>query len=127
MFADNFSDLASSNNNFRKVLVTSPHSQLVAMSLPVGSDIGKETHAENDQIFLIAEGRIEASIDEHMRVLEEGSILVVPAGSVHNISNAGDATVKLLTIYAPAHHPDGTVHATKEESLHAESLEVESA
>jgi mannose-6-phosphate isomerase-like protein (cupin superfamily) len=114
MFADDFRELARSNNNFRKVLETSAHSQVVAMSLPVGSDIGEETHEENDQIFLIAEGRIEASVDEHMRVLEEGSLLVVPAGSLHNISNAGDNTVKLLTIYAPAHHPEGTVQATKE-------------
>lgn len=114
MFADDFRELARSNNNFRKVLKTGAHCQVVAMSLPVGSDIGEETHDENDQLFLIAEGRIEAKVDEHMRVLEEGGILLVPAGSLHNISNAGDITVKLLTIYAPAHHPEGTVQATKE-------------
>jgi mannose-6-phosphate isomerase-like protein (cupin superfamily) len=117
MFADNFKKLAIDNNNFRKVLETNEHSQIVAMSLPVGSDIGEETHPDNDQLFLIAEGRIEAKVDEHMRVLEEGSILAVPAGTLHNISNAGDITVKLLTIYAPAHHPEGTVQATKEEAV----------
>jgi mannose-6-phosphate isomerase-like protein (cupin superfamily) len=44
------------NENFRKVLYTSAHSQLVLMSLKPKEEIGKEIHTENDQFFRIEKG-----------------------------------------------------------------------
>lgn len=117
MFAKDFEELAQGNTNFRQVLHTGQNAQLVAMCLPAGTDIGEETHETTDQIFLIAEGVGEAMVGEETHEIEEDSLVFVPAGTVHNLRNTGDGDMKLLTIYAPPAHPDGTIHATKENAL----------
>ena len=117
-------DEAEKNSNFRKVLFTSAHSQLVLMSLKVGEDIGMEIHPDNDQFIRIEEGDGQAIIDGETFDLEEGSAVVIPAGSEHNIINTSDSEdLKLYTVYSPAHHPDGTIHVTKEEAMAAEAEE----
>lgn len=121
MFTDNFKKLAKSNTKFRNVVMTGTHSQLVAMSLPVGSDIGEDMYEDNDQVFFVVKGRVEANVAGHLRVLEKHSLLLVPAGTACNLSNVGDEAVKLLVMYAPACYPDGLVQATKEE---LEAMEV---
>lgn len=114
MFAENFKKLAKTNTNFRKVLYTGPHAQVVAMSLPAGTDIGEEVHPDTDQIFLIIDGDGEAKVGEEVRPIVEKDLVFVPAGMVHNITNTDHEDMKLLTFYAPPEHPDGVVQTTKE-------------
>lgn len=109
------------NKNFRKVLFTGPHSQLVLMSLKPGEEIGLETHHTIDQFFRVEAGQGKALLNGKEHELESGSALVVPAGTQHNIINVSpDADLKLYTIYSPAAHPKGTVHKTREEAVAAE-------
>ena len=110
------------NDNFRKVLYTSKHSQLVLMSLKPQEEIGMEIHAENDQFFRFEKGEGKCVIDGNEYSLEDGSVIVVPAGAEHNIINTSETEeLKLYTIYSPAHHQDGIVRATKKEAEENES------
>jgi len=103
------------NENFRKVLYTTKGSQLVLMSLKPGEDIGMEVHNENDQFFRFESGKGKCIIDENEYELEDGVAIIVPAGSQHNIINTSDSeNLRMYTIYSPAHHKEGTLHATKE-------------
>ncbi len=105
------------NSNFRKVLYTSKHSQLVLMSLKPGEDIGMEVHEENDQFFRFEEGHGTCVIDGNEYELSDGVAVVVPTGAQHNIINTSKTEdLKLYTIYSPAHHKDGIVRVTKEEA-----------
>lgn len=113
MFADNFKKLAKANTNFRQVLQTGQGSQIVAMSLPVGGDIGEEVHEATDQLFVIADGNGEAIVGGVTRQIEKDDLILVPAGTSHNIRNTGNEALKFITIYAPPAHPDGEVQAVK--------------
>lgn len=105
------------NTNFRKVLYTGKHSQLVLMSLKPMEEIGMEVHSDNDQFFRFEKGQGKCIIDGNEYELKDGSVIVVPAGAQHNIINTSDAEdLKLYTIYSPAHHKDGVVRATKAEA-----------
>lgn len=105
------------NDNFRKVLYTGKHSQLVLMSLKPKEDIGMEIHQDNDQFFRIEKGEGKCLIDGNEYAVSDGSAIVVPAGAEHNIINTSETDdLKLYTIYSPAHHKDGVVRATKEEA-----------
>ena len=116
-FADNIEQLTLANENFRKVLYTSAHSQLVLMSLKPGEEIGMETHADNDQFFRIEKGLGKVVIDGTEYAISDGFAVVVPAGSAHNVVNLSQTDpLKLYTIYAPAHHRDQVVHQTKEQA-----------
>ena len=105
------------NTNFRKVLYTSKHSQLVLMSLKPNEEIGMEVHPDNDQFFRFEKGEGKCIIDGNSYELGDGSVIIVPAGAQHNIINtSGVNDLKLYTIYSPAHHKDGIIRATKEEA-----------
>ncbi|MFH1401991.1 MAG: cupin domain-containing protein [Parcubacteria group bacterium] len=105
------------NNNFRKVLYTGKHSQLVLMSLAPKEEIGTEVHQENDQFFRFEKGRGKCVIDGNEYELRDGVAVIVPAGAEHNIINTSDTEeLKLYTIYSPAHHKDGVVRKTKAEA-----------
>jgi mannose-6-phosphate isomerase-like protein (cupin superfamily) len=105
------------NKNFRKVLYTGKHSQLVLMSLKPNEEIGMEVHTDNDQFFRFEKGQGKCIIDGNFYELGDGSVILVPAGAQHNIINtSGTDDLKLYTIYSPAHHKDGIVRATKEEA-----------
>jgi mannose-6-phosphate isomerase-like protein (cupin superfamily) len=109
------------NSNFRKVLNTSAHSQLVVMSLMPKEDIGMETHPEVDQFIRIEQGRGQAILNGEVYEIEAEYAVVIPAGTEHNIVNTSDTeAMKLYTIYSPANHPEGTIHRTKEEAQAAE-------
>ena len=111
------------NDNFRKVLYTSKHSQLVLMSLRANEEIGMEVHPDNDQFFRFEKGQGKVIIDGNEYQVSDGSAIVVPAGAQHNVVNvSGDEQLKLYTIYSPAHHKDDIIRATKEE---AEANEAE--
>ncbi|MFA5778155.1 MAG: cupin domain-containing protein [Candidatus Paceibacterota bacterium] len=108
---------AVENVNFRKVLYTGKHCQLVLMSLKPNEEIGMEVHTDNDQFFRFEKGEGKCIIDGNEYVLNDGSVIIVPAGAEHNIINTSSVDdLKLYTIYSPAHHKDGVVRATKEEA-----------
>jgi len=105
------------NKNFRQVLYTGKHSQLVLMSLLPKEEIGMETHPDNDQFFRFEKGKGKCLIDGNEYALKDGSAIVVPAGAQHNIINvSATEELKLYTIYSPAHHQDGVVRTTKAEA-----------
>jgi len=108
---------AKENTDFRRVLYTAKHHQLVLMSLNVGEEIGEEVHTL-DQFFRFEEGQGKVVIDGVESEVKDGDVVIVPAGARHNVVNVGTGTVgsgtlKLYTIYAPPNHKDGTVHVTK--------------
>ena len=101
------------NDNFRKVLYTGKHLQLVLMSLKPGEEIGEEIHQNNDQFFRFESGNGKCTIDENNYHITEGDVIVVPAGTKHNVINTSDEPFKMYTIYSPPNHQDGIIRATK--------------
>jgi len=119
----NIEKLTLENDNFRQVLYTGKHCQLVAMSLLPSEEIGMEIHEENDQFFRFEQGTGKVLIDGNEYEVGDGDVIIVPAGAEHNVINTStEESLKLYTIYSPAHHRDGIVRATKAE---AESNEAE--
>jgi len=105
------------NEYFRQVLFTGSHSQLVVMSIAPGEDIGMETHDDVDQFIRIEAGTGSAILNGEKHNLKDGSAVVIPAGTEHNIVNSSRSEpLKLYTIYSPPEHPPGTVHKTKAEA-----------
>ncbi len=105
------------NTNFREVLYTAGHSQLVLMSLKPGEEIGVETHDGHDQFIRVEAGQGKAILDGKEYALEDGSAVVIPAGTEHNVINTSETErLQLYTIYSPPEHPDGTIHKTKQEA-----------
>jgi mannose-6-phosphate isomerase-like protein (cupin superfamily) len=105
------------NENFRKVLYTAPHSQLVVMTLKPGEDIGEEVHENVDQFFRIEEGTGKTVLEGQEHEIGPTSVVIVPAGTLHNIINTSpDKPLKLYTVYSPPNHRDGVIHTTKEEA-----------
>lgn len=117
-------DLAVKNDDFRQVLFTGKHAQLVLMCLQPGEAIGDEVHADVDQFFRIERGEAKFIFNEkEERVVHDGDAVIVPAGTFHNVINTSkNAPLKLYTIYAPPNHPEGTVHKTKAEADAAEHV-----
>jgi len=116
-FVENIEKTTLENSFFRKVLYTSSNLQLVAMSLKPLEDIGMEVHETVDQFFRVEKGVGRAIINGAESALEDGVVVVVPAGANHNIINtSSDQDLKLYTIYSPPNHPVGRIHATKEEA-----------
>ena len=116
MIFDNIKELTKDNMNFRHVIYTGKHSQLVLMRLRPHEDIGEETHTTSDQILFIVEGKGEAMLDGKVTEIVKHSVVYVPAGTRHNITNTNDEDLKLYTIYAPSVHADGVIHTTKIEA-----------
>jgi len=116
-FKSNIEKDALKNENFRKVLYTSKHLQLVLMSLKPGEEIGEETHINSDQFFRFENGKGKCIIDGNEYNVENGDVIIVPAGSKHNVINT-DATkeLKMYTIYAEPQHKDGLINATKKDA-----------
>ncbi len=116
-FFTNITKATLENKNFRKVLYTGKHSQLVLMCLQPAEEIGMEVHADNDQFFRIEKGTGKCVIDGNEYDLRDDSVIVVPAGAMHNVINTSQTDVmQLYTIYSPAHHQDKVERATKEEA-----------
>lgn len=116
-FVTNIEQDTKNNDNFRKVIYTGKHSQLVLMSLAPGEDIGEEVHADNDQFFRVDAGVGQVIIDGNTTEIGDGTAVVVPAGAQHNVINTSETeSLKLYTIYSPPHHRDGIVRASKAEA-----------
>jgi len=116
-FSENIEEITLLNENFRKVVYTAPHCQVVLMALKVGEEIGTESHPNNDQFFRFEKGQGKAVIDGNEYEIKDGTAIVVPAGIIHNIINTGDISLKFYTIYSPAHHIDGRIHVTKQDAI----------
>ncbi|PIP33008.1 cupin [Candidatus Gottesmanbacteria bacterium CG23_combo_of_CG06-09_8_20_14_all_37_19] len=121
-FTTNIETATRTNTNFRKVLYTGKHSQLVLMSLRPNEEIGMETHPDNDQFFRFEMGQGKCIIDGNEYEVKDGDVIIVPAGAKHNIINISSSEeLKLYTLYSPAHHKDGIIRTTKADALQNEA------
>jgi mannose-6-phosphate isomerase-like protein (cupin superfamily) len=111
-FVQDIEGLAVRNEDFRRVVYTAKHCQLVVMALKPKEEIGAEVH-KLDQFFRVEEGTGEAVLDGVRTPMRAGFAVVVPAGANHNIINTGSVPLKLYTLYAPPNHRDGVVHHTR--------------
>lgn len=111
-YVENIEELTLKNEDFRRVLYTGKHSQLVLMSVPGGGEIGEEVHTV-DQFLRVEAGLGKAILDGVEHMMQDGSAIVVPAGTKHNVINMSTEALKLYTLYSPPHHKDGVVHKTK--------------
>lgn len=111
-FVGDIETLTTQNRDFRRVLYTGQHCQLVVMSVNPGDHIGLEVHDDTDQFFRVEQGTGEAVIENTRTPIGPSSAIVVPAGAKHDIVNTGPGPLRLYTIYSPPHHPDGVVHHT---------------
>lgn len=114
-YVANIEELSLKNENFREVLYTDKKSQLVVMSLRGKEEIGEEVH-DVDQFIRVEAGEGKAVLNDQSHDLRDGSVVIVPAGTKHNILNTSDKEMKLYTLYMPPHHKDGVIHATKAEA-----------
>src|SRR5450755_3083164 len=114
-FVQDIEDLAVKNDEFRRVLYTAKHCQLVVMALKAKEEIGAEVH-HLDQFFRVEEGTGEAILDGVRTPIRAGFAVLVPAGTNHNIINSGNAALKLYTLYAPPNHRDGVIHRTRDDA-----------
>ena len=112
-YVDDIERATVGNEDFRRVLYTGKHLQLVLMTLPPGCDIGEEVHEDRDQFFRIEEGEGEIRIDGTANRVEDDFAVIVPAGARHNVINTGSAPLRLYTLYGPPEHRDGVVHKDK--------------
>ena len=114
----NIEEKTLQNENFREVLYTGQHSQLVVMSLAASEEIGQEIHEIVDQFIRVEKGEGKAVLNGEEFPLSAGSAIVIPACITHNIINTSpENKLKLYTIYSPAHHKDKTTHKTKQDAL----------
>jgi mannose-6-phosphate isomerase-like protein (cupin superfamily) len=107
--------VAEQYSDFRRVLWTGKHTQVVIMTIPAGGEIGEEVH-EVDQILTFVSGVGEAKVSGQTRKVTQGDMVIVPAGLKHNFTNTGPNPLVLYTVYGPPEHAEGAVHATKEEA-----------
>ncbi|MFC5541648.1 MAG: cupin domain-containing protein [Bacilli bacterium] len=120
-------EAAKKNRTYRTALWTGPHLQVTLMSLHPGEDIGLEIHPHTDQFLRIeqGEGIVEMGRSRnhlnYRRKVNEDTAIMVPAGTWHNVINTGKVPLKLYSIYAPPHHPHGTVHRTKADAMAGEN------
>ena len=112
-YVANIEDLTMENRDFRHVLYTSHHLQLVLMSLERGEEIGIETHKSRDQFFRIEKGKGKIVIDGTAHKVKSGDAILVPAGAEHNLVNTGRNRLKVYTIYGPPNHRDGVIERKK--------------
>lgn len=119
-FHGDIEKLTERNADFRRVLFTGAHAQVVAMSIAAGEEIGDEVHRV-DQCFFFVEGKGQSVISGQTATVGKDEVLCVPAGLRHNVRNTGGEPLKLYTIYSPPQHPAGTVHHTKQDAERAEA------
>ena len=118
----NINDIACANRFYRQEIWTGEHLQVTVMSIPIGGEVGLEMHGENDQMIGVEYGFAAVYMGQTKQgVRFVGNVtpncaLLVPAGTWHNVINEGNAPLKLFSVYAPPHHPKGTIHKTKFDS-----------
>lgn len=112
-YIDDIEKVTRSNEDFRRVLYTGAHLQLVLMTLQPGEEIGEEIHEDRDQFFRIEDGEGEVLIDGSRHRIEDDFAVIVPAGARHNVVNTGEEPLKLYTLYGPPEHRHAVVHRSK--------------
>lgn len=115
-YIGNIESLVHRNDNFREVLFTGAKSQLVVMSIPVGGEVGEETHEHVEQTLYLVSGVCKVILNDEEHIVSGGDVVVVTPGTKHNFINVGEEVVKIITTYSPPNHIDGRIHATKEEA-----------
>ncbi len=115
-YIGNIEELVMRNDNFREVIFTGAKSQLVVMSIPLGTEVGEEVHEHVEQTLYVVSGICKVVLDDDVHTLSGGDVVVVTPGTRHNFINVGEDIVKIITTYAPPNHINGRVHATKEEA-----------
>lgn len=117
-YVGNIEELTLSNPNFRRVIYTGQHAQLVVMCLRPSEDIGVEVHEIVDQFLRIEKGGGKVILNGEEHLVKDGDALIVPAGVKHNLINTSSKNpLKLYTVYSPPHHKDGIVHQTKADAV----------
>lgn len=109
-YTANIENETLNNENYRKVLYTARKLQLVVMTLQKGETIPMEVHTEIDQFIRIEEGKAKVQINDEIFNLEDDHVIIIPAGSKHEVINTGEDKLKLYSIYTPPEHPEGTIH-----------------
>ena len=113
-FLTNIDDDTLNNVDYRRVIFTGKHTQLVLMTLAPGVEIGRETHEGHDQFIRVESGTGEVLMDGRVQPIEDGSAFVIPSGVEHNVTNtSADEPLRLYTLYSPPEHPDGLVQHSK--------------
>ena len=112
-YVENIEKLTTSNSDYRRVLYTGKHLQLVLMALQPGEEVGEEVHETHDQFFRIESGRGVVEIDRVRHEIEDDDAVIVPAGALHNVINTGSEPLKFYTLYGPPEHRDGVRQPTK--------------
>lgn len=121
-YKENIEKLTQNNKNFRQVLYTAQHCQLVLMSLAPNEEIGLEVHQTGDQFFRFEKGQGKVVVNDTEYEVSDGDCVIVPAGARHNVINTSPTDeLKLYTLYSPPHHLDGIVRATKHEAVEYEA------
>ena len=115
-YVANIEGLTEDNTDFRRVLYSGAHLQLVLMSVPPGEELGGEIHADNDQFFRIEKGKGMIVIDGVTHKVKSGDCAVIPAGAHHNLICTGHEALKVYTLYGPSHHRAQLVQKTKAEA-----------
>lgn len=120
-FKENIEKATLENTDFRRVLYTGEHSQLVLMSLLPNQEIGLEVHPDNDQFFRFEKGQGKVIVDNTTYEVSDGDAVIIPRGAEHNVINTSNTDdLKMYTIYSPAHHADGIIRKTREEAVQNE-------
>jgi len=119
-FRADLKELSKDNDDFRRVVFTGEHAQLVLMALGIAEDIGEEVHTV-DQILYSVAGEGESILEGQVKPFGKGDVVAVPAGTRHNIRNTGDDPLRLFTVYAPPQHARDTIHQTKADALRDEA------
>lgn len=116
-FIGNIEEQTNNNSNFRKVLHTGQHIQLVIMSLKPNEEIGLEVHETTDQFFRFESGKGKVILNRQEHMVKDGDAVIVPAGVKHNVINTSSTDcLKLYTLYSPPNHKASVVHKTKQEA-----------
>jgi len=117
-------EAARTNDAFRREVITGTYEQIVVMTIPPGGEIGEEVHPDTDQVLIFVDGEGEARLESETSPVRPNDLVFVRAGTRHNFVNTGPQQLRLITTYAPPHHPPGTVHQTKEDADAVEQTEA---
>lgn len=122
-YINNIETETLANENFRTEVFTGEHLQMTVMSIPVGGDIGQETHPHTDQFLRIEQGTGKTIMNGVEYPVSDDFAIIIPAGTEHNVINTGDVPMKLYSIYAPANHPAGTIDKTQADAMAREQAQ----
>ncbi|MFY9831920.1 MAG: cupin domain-containing protein [Methylocystis sp.] len=103
---EDIEELTEENKDFRRVLYTGKHLQLILMSLKAGEETSEDVHMDHDQFFRVEKGKGEVVIAGDSVKVGKDDAVIVPAGLRHKVINTGQKPMKLFMIYGPPHDPE---------------------